>query len=111
MPTPGVLPARVSAPAPQQAVSAARALAAGRTTLPASSLGALQRLVGNAAVTAALTAVRRRPVRPASRLRWVVQRYASSDHKDLGDAATSRTLNLDLWTGPPNPVTQAKEVT
>ena len=108
VPNPGVPPARVTPPVPQLA---ARALAAGRTTLPSSSLRALQRLVGNAAVTAALTAARRRPVRPVSRSRRVVQRYASSEHKDLGDAATSRTITLELWTGPPNPFSQTKKVT
>ena len=109
-PPPALPPARVAPPVPQQAGLAAAALAAGRTTLPSSSLRALQRLVGNAAVTGALTAARRRPVR-ASRSRRVVQRYASSEHKDLGDAATSRTITLDLWTGPPNPLNQTKKVT
>jgi hypothetical protein len=39
-----------------------------------------------------------------------VHRYISSEHMDLGEAATGRTITLDLWAGPPEPFTKTRKV-
>ena len=95
---------------PTVSSTALRSLAAGRITSAPDvpTVRALQRLAGNRAVASLLGGLRRRA---SSLRRRTVQRYGSSEHMDAGDAATTRMLTLELWTGPPNPLTQTKKVT
>jgi hypothetical protein len=103
-------PAPTTLATPAVSSTTLRGLVTGRSapTPDASTVRALQRLAGNRAVTSLINGLRRRtgPLR-----RRTVQRYGSSEHMDAGDAATTRALTLDLWTGPPNPLTQTKKVT
>lgn len=74
----------------------------------------LQRAAGNAAVTALVAA--QGPSRSPAVLLTAppagvqVQRYISSEHKDVGEAATGRKITLELWAGPPEPFTKTKQV-
>jgi len=48
---------------------------------------------------------------PAARAAPVhVQRYISGEHMEAGEAATGRTITLELWAGPPDPFTKTKKV-
>jgi hypothetical protein len=74
------------------------------------SLRDLQRTAGNAAV-AALVLSRLPPRSPGpQRPGLPLQRYISGEHKDAGDAATARTIVLDLWVGGSEPFSKTRQV-
>src|SRR5262249_14923298 len=78
-----------------------------------SRLGALRDLqlaAGNAAVATLLAARGRSRSPPSGPAGAHAQRYISSEHKELGEAATGRMIALDLWVGPPEPFIKTRKV-
>ena len=67
-------------------------------------------VAGNTAVSALVTAGRPGRARRPHPFHVPVQRYLSGEHKDAGDAATKRTIVLDLWVGGAEPFTKTKKV-
>ena len=103
-------PAPTPRATPEGSSTALRAFAAGRITSAPDvpTVRALQRLAGNRAVASLLGGFRRRA---SSLRRRTVQRYGSSEHHGCRRRRDNPQLTLELWTGPPNPLSQTKKVT
>src|SRR5262245_16577115 len=88
----------------------------GRAVVGPTDLLHLQPTIGNAGVLQLLGKQPAPAVGRSGRARrphpfqFSVQRYLSGEHKDAGDAATKRTIVLDLWVGGAEPFTKTKKV-